>query len=100
MHTPDKATYFYNLIVSLVPIMRENVVHTVSQILTMVWLVAAGRGVAFVPETAARLGVDGVAYLPFSEPAGRPVELHLLWLKESKNPALWQVLDHLQGLSV
>ncbi|GAA4612002.1 LysR substrate-binding domain-containing protein [Actinoallomurus liliacearum] len=100
MHTPDKAAYFYNLVVSLVPIMRENVVHSVSQILTMVWLVAAGRGIAFVPEAAARLGVEGVAYLPLSKPAGRPVELHLLWLKDSKNPALWQVLDRLEGLTL
>ena len=39
-------------------------VHTVSQILTMVTLVAAGRGIAFVPETAKLLGVEGVAFLP------------------------------------
>lgn len=99
MHSPDKAAYFYDLIVSLVPIMRENVVHSVSQVLTMVWLVAAGRGIAFVPEAAARLGVEGVVYLPFSKQAGRPVELHLLWLKESKNTALWRVLKRLEGLT-
>ncbi|WP_255267800.1 LysR substrate-binding domain-containing protein [Actinomadura madurae] len=100
MHSPDKAAYFYDLIVSLVPIMRENVVHSVSQVLTMVWLVAAGRGLAFVPEAATRLGVEGVAYLPFARQAGKPVELHLLWLKEAKNTALWQVLDRLDGLTL
>lgn len=100
MHTPGKARYFYDLVVSLVPIMHQNVVHSVSQVLTMVWLVSAGRGIAFVPEAATRLGIDGVDYLPLPDWVGTPVELHLLWLKEQRNPALWQVLDHLEGLTV
>jgi DNA-binding transcriptional LysR family regulator len=100
MHTPGKARYFYDLVVSLVPIMHQNVVHSVSQVLTMIWLVSAGRGIAFVPEAATRLGIDGVEYLPLPDWVGTPVELHLLWLKDSQNPALWQVLDHLEGLTV
>ncbi|MBO2446069.1 LysR family transcriptional regulator [Actinomadura barringtoniae] len=100
MHTPGKARYFYDLVVSLVPIMHQNVVHSVSQVLTMVWLVSAGRGIAFVPEAATRLGIDGVEYLPLPDWVGTPVELHLLWLKEQRNPALWRVLDHLEGLTV
>ena len=100
MHTPGKARYFYDLVVSLVPIMHQNVVHSVSQVLTMVWLVSAGRGIAFVPEAATRLGIDGVGYLPLPDWVGTPVELHLLWLKEPRNPALRQVLDHLEGLTV
>jgi DNA-binding transcriptional LysR family regulator len=92
MHSPTKARYFYDLVVSLVPISHQNVVHTVSQVLTMVWLVQAGRGLAFVPESAARLGVKGVEYLPLSGLKDQPVELHLLWLRESRNEALAQVL--------
>jgi len=95
MHTADKARYFYDLIVGLVPIREENVVHSVSQVLTMVWLVAAGRGIAFVPAAATSLNVEGVAYLPLAARVDRPVELHLLWLRESRNPALWQVLAEL-----
>jgi DNA-binding transcriptional LysR family regulator len=99
MHTPDKARYFYDLIVGLVPISEQNVVHRVSQVLTMVWLVAAGRGIAFVPEAATGLNVAGVAYLPLAGRVDEPVELHLLWLKESRNPALWQVLARLEGFA-
>jgi DNA-binding transcriptional LysR family regulator len=99
MHAPGKARYFYDLVVSLVAIRHQNVVHSVSQVLTMVWLVAAGRGIAFVPEAATRLGIDGVEFLPLAGGADKPVELHLLWLKESNNPALWQVLDHFEGLA-
>lgn len=97
MHAPDKARYFYDLVVGLVPIGERNVVHSVSQVLTMVWLVAAGRGIAFVPEAATRLNVDGVTYLPLAGRVDRPVELHLLWLRESRNPALWRLLAGLEA---
>ena len=44
MHSPTKARYFYDLVVGVVPAASQNTVHTVSQVLTMLWLVAAGRG--------------------------------------------------------
>ncbi|PRX97712.1 LysR family transcriptional regulator [Allonocardiopsis opalescens] len=93
MHSPTRARYFYDLIVGLLPIAHQNVVHTASQILTMVWLVAAGRGIAFVPESAVGLGVAGVAYLELAGLGDTRVELHLLWTRESQNPALWRALD-------
>ena len=96
MHSPTKARYFYDLVVGVVPAASQNTVHTVSQVLTMLWLVAAGRGVAFVPESAARLSIDGVGFAQLHTPAPQPVELHLLWLRESKNPALWRTLAVLE----
>ncbi|MGY1643274.1 LysR substrate-binding domain-containing protein [Geodermatophilus sp. SYSU D00703] len=96
MHSPTKARYFYDLVVGLVPVAHENVVHTVSQVLTMLWLVAARRGVAFVPESATRLHIDGVEFAPLATPVREPVELHLLWMRQSRNPALWRVLDVLR----
>src|SRR5919112_6620033 len=53
MHSPTKAKYFYDLVAGIVPIAAENTVHTVSQVLTMLWLVAARPGGAFVPQAAA-----------------------------------------------
>lgn len=97
MHSPVRAQYFYDLVVSLIPVAHENVVHTVSQVLTMLWLVAAGRGVAFVPESAARLGVPGVEFARLDSPVENPVELHLLWSRTSRNPALSEVLRVLHG---
>jgi DNA-binding transcriptional LysR family regulator len=93
MHSPIRARYFYDLVVGLIPIPHQNVVHTVHQVLTMIWLVAAGRGVAFVPASARGLAVAGVEYLELSGLPPYPVELHLLWTKDSRNPALWRVLD-------
>src|SRR3954447_22614196 len=93
MHSPTKARYFYDLLAGVVPFAAENTVHTVSQVLTMLWLVAAGRGVAFVPASAARAPVGGVEFVPLQTATPEPVELHLLWAKNSKNPALWRALS-------
>jgi DNA-binding transcriptional LysR family regulator len=93
MHSPTKARYFYDLVVSLVPTASQNAVHTVSQVLTMLWLVAAGRGIAFVPGTASRLPIEGVEFVRLETAVPEPVELHLLWMRESRNPALRRVLD-------
>jgi DNA-binding transcriptional LysR family regulator len=100
MHSPTRARYFYDLVVSMVPVASENAVHTVSQVLTMLWLVAAGRGIAFVPASAARLPIEGVAFVRLETPVPEPVELHLLWVRESRNPALWRVLELLERSSV
>jgi DNA-binding transcriptional LysR family regulator len=97
MHSPTKARYFYDLIAGVVPIPQEDIVHRVSQVLTMLWLVAAGRGIAFVPASATRLRIEGVGFVRLATPVPEPAELHLLWARESGNPALWRVLDVLDG---
>ncbi|MER5646177.1 LysR family transcriptional regulator [Streptosporangium sp. NPDC002524] len=91
-HSQRRARYFYDLVVSMVPLTQERVIHSVSQVLTMLWLVSAGRGVAFVPASAALLGVPDVAYAPIATHVPEPVELHLLWSRHSRNPALGRVL--------
>jgi DNA-binding transcriptional LysR family regulator len=93
MHSATRAKYFYDLVVGTIPITHENTVHTVSQVLTMLWLVAAGRGIAFVPASAARLSIDGVGFARLATAVPEPVELHLLWLNESANPALWRTVE-------
>lgn len=93
MHSPSEAKYFYDLVVGSVSIAPEQTVHTVSQILTMLWLVSARRGIAFVPASAARLPIEGVGFVRLELTEPEPVELHLLWRRDSANPALWRVLD-------
>ena len=78
------------------PVADENVVHSVSQVLTMLWLVAGGRGIAFVPASAARLGIPGVALPTVAGCRPQPVELHLLWPREARNPALRAILETLR----
>ncbi|NJC21001.1 DNA-binding transcriptional LysR family regulator [Arthrobacter pigmenti] len=93
MHSPTHARYFYDLVVRHVPVEHSNVVHTVSQILTMVALVAAGRGVAFVPESSSLLGVEGVSYLRLADIEPDAVELYAIWNREIRNPALGRLLE-------
>lgn len=88
MHSSTQARYFYDLVVRMIPIQHTNVVHTVSQILTMVSLVAAKRGVAFVPHSATLLGVHAVEFLPLESSVNDPVELHAIWTRNITNPAL------------
>jgi DNA-binding transcriptional LysR family regulator len=100
MYSPTEARYFYDLVVRLFPISSENVVHTVSQVLTMLWLVAGGRGIAFVPESSSRLAIAGVALRSIEGMPAQPVELHLLWGRETRNPALHTVLGCLRNASL
>jgi DNA-binding transcriptional LysR family regulator len=96
MHPPTKARYFYDHVVRLVDVEHGNVVHTVSQILTMVGLVAADRGVAFVPESARLLGIAGVSYLRVANSSSNAVELHAIWDRGARNPALHRMLELVQ----
>ena len=96
MHSPTQARYFYDLVVRLLPIRHGNVVHTVSQIVTMVSLVAAKRGVALVPSSATVLGISGVEFLPLAPAPGNQVELYALWNRKVSNPALSRLLQDLE----
>ncbi|OUM44948.1 LysR family transcriptional regulator [Arthrobacter sedimenti] len=93
MHSPTQAKYFYDLIVRLAPAGQLHYVHTVAQILTMVSLVAANRGIALVPHSTTVLGIDGVRYCDIEGFGSDPVELFAIWLRDSKNPALHRVLE-------
>lgn len=93
MHSPTQAQYFYDLIVRLAPAGQLRYAHTVGQILTMVSLVAAHRGIALVPHSTTVLNIDGVQYCELEGFGSDPVELFAIWSKESKNPALHRVLS-------
>nr|WP_294694381.1 LysR family transcriptional regulator [uncultured Friedmanniella sp.] len=100
MYSPVEARYFYDLVVRLFPNPFENVVHTVSQVLTMLCLVAGGRGIALVPASASQLGIAGVTLRSIEGLPGQPVELQLLWGRDARNPALHTVLDCLREASL
>jgi DNA-binding transcriptional LysR family regulator len=63
----------------------------------MVSLVAAKRGVAFVPHSATLLAIKGVEFLPLAGGSGEePVELHAIWNRKAANPALRRLLQDLE----
>lgn len=87
MYDPVSARYLHDLVMRLLPAPGPVVVHTVTQVLTMLCLVAGGRGVALVPASARRLSLDGVRLLDLDDVAPLPVELSLLWALDGGNPA-------------
>lgn len=93
MYSPVKARYFYDLASRHFPIQHGKVVHTVSQILTMMSLVAAGRGVAIVPASAGQLNIEAVTLLDLADQTEEVVELHAIWRRNHRNPALQRMLE-------
>lgn len=101
-YSPEQARYFHELTVRFLANAHPRIEQRVQQILTVVLLVAAGRGVALVPASARSLNIDGVAYCALAEGGsqsaagdeapGLPVELHAIWKRDSANPILGRVL--------
>lgn len=71
--------------------------HEVAETSTLVTLVAAGLGVAVVPEPVSELGVPGVTYRPLSGPDAH-VELAAAARVSDRSPALSRALDLLGPL--
>lgn len=78
-----------------VPLVR----HEVEETSTLVTLVAAGLGVAVVPEPTAALGVTGVRYRPLA--GNRPVTVDLLAAHAARahSPLVERVLEVLRGVA-
>lgn len=104
MYSATAAHYFHDLVKRLIPAPGPTVAYTVTQVLTMLTLVAAGRGVALVPASTRSLHPDGLALLPLRDAPSAPVELHVLWSREGSNPAgqavVARVLDALAAAPV
>lgn len=95
MFSQTGASYFRNI---LLEIFNENnispnITQSVTQIHTMLGLVSAELGVAFVPESAAVLGLPGVVFRNIDHFIKRQVELHLIWKSENNNPAIKTLLE-------
>ncbi|MDY6809553.1 MAG: LysR family substrate-binding domain-containing protein, partial [Actinomycetota bacterium] len=65
--------------------------HEVAETSTLVTLVAAGLGVALVPEPTAALGIAGVRYLPL-KPEAPTVDLAVARLADEPSPAIEHAL--------
>ena len=96
MHSPVEARYFSDIATRMMPITRWKQRYTVSQVSTMVALVAAGCGVALVPESAAALGVSGVTYAPVVTSEPRPIELHAVWRADDTRPLTRRIVHELR----
>ncbi|MFI5735688.1 LysR substrate-binding domain-containing protein [Kribbella sp. NPDC051587] len=85
-----RAGYFHELTVRFLAGSQHHITQRVQQVLTVVLLVTAGRGIALVPDSARDLGVPGVRFQQL-DLAGAPVELHAIWARDSTSPVLRRV---------
>jgi len=72
--------------------------HEVEETSTLITLVAAGLGVAIVPEPTSALGVADVVYRRLAEPAGT-VELAVALVESRRTPLIDRVLEVLRTIS-
>jgi DNA-binding transcriptional LysR family regulator len=69
--------------------------HEVSEISIILTLVAAGLGVALLPESVLALRVDGVRYVPVADDVA--VDLALAWRRGDPSPALTRLVEALEA---
>ena len=101
MYAPYESRYFYDLLVAeftRAQVLPRYVQH-LSQIHSILSLVRAGLGLAIVPEASASLHMEGVVFRPLRIKAAKPVELFLVWRKESDNPLLPAIIDVAREIS-
>lgn len=94
MYSPIEARYFHELLVSIFreARVRPRFTQYLSQVHSLLAMVHAGWGIAFVPESAAQMRFPGIAFRPLRLSDATPVELHLVWRRANDNPALHALL--------
>lgn len=92
------ASYFADLVASVLGSAQPRSRQRVSQVHTMLALVAAGRGFAIVPESATTFHLDGVAVRPLAEWRRPVVEVRAAWDASNPNAALHRALQVVPAL--
>ena len=95
MYSTDGARYFHDLVTGLLNRGQVNpaTVQYMTQIHSILALVSAGLGAAMVPAAAQSLHFDGVTFRVIKTTPERPVELYLVWRRDSDNAVMSQFLD-------
>jgi DNA-binding transcriptional LysR family regulator len=95
-YSPMEARYFHDLVAGTFSRagVHPDFTQYVTQIHTILALVRAGLGAALIPEAAATLRFEGVAFRPLRKlrPA-KPVELYMAWKHDNDNPVLAKFLE-------
>ena len=99
---PEQSRYFYELSLRFLTNARPQVEQRVHQVLTVLLLVAADRGLALAPTSATSLAIPGIVFKELVHGGGetaldvdpeRPVELYAVWSREAVSPVVRRVLD-------
>ncbi|WP_411700410.1 LysR family transcriptional regulator [Conyzicola sp.] len=93
MYAASGASYFADLVASVLVNVRPRSVQRLTQVHSMMSLVGAGRGAAIVPESAGTFRIDGVVLRPLVEWERPVVELRAVWRRDSSNAAMLRALE-------
>lgn len=97
-YDPTEAEYFRTLVANLLEGVRTLPSQQITQIHSMVALVAANQGIALVPKSTERLGMAGVVFRPVATAEMRPARLVAVWRRDNSNPAFPVALTVLRAL--
>ncbi len=90
MYARQGAGYFHAMLMRLFEDagVTPHYVQHVTQIHSMLGLVHAGLAAAIVPESASGLHMNDVQFRRLATTPERPVELHMAWRRDNRNPVL------------
>ena len=95
---PVQAAYFHDLVKSILQDTPVRYRQQVTQVHSVVALVASNHGLALVPESAMHLQVSGVVYRPIADFQERSIPLHAVWRSDSTNPGFKIIVKRLYRL--
>jgi DNA-binding transcriptional LysR family regulator len=105
-YAPQQSQYFAELSARFLANAHPRIEQRVHQVLTAMLLVAAERGLALAPASAASLHVEGVSFRELDHGGGdtrldadpeRPVELHAIWSRHAVSPVVRRVLGVIEA---
>jgi DNA-binding transcriptional LysR family regulator len=85
-YSPDQARYFRVLVDTVLAAVPTHPSQEITQVHSMLSLVAANKGIALVPQSAAKLRMSGIAYRPIAEHRDPKVKLRAVWRADNSNP--------------
>jgi DNA-binding transcriptional LysR family regulator len=93
MYAAAGASYFADLVASVLVNVRPRSTQRLTQVHSMMSLVGAGRGAAIVPASASTFHINGVVLRPIADWERPVVELRAVWRRDSSNAALRRALE-------
>ncbi|QOR72587.1 LysR family transcriptional regulator [Ruania alkalisoli] len=98
-YSATDAAYFDELSSAVLAGVSTHRHERLTQVHSMLALVAARRGVAIVPRSATRMHPDGVTFREIAGWREPVVRLHAVWRSSTSNPALRRALNGLPSLA-
>lgn len=98
-YSPIESHYFKALVDRVLADVTVRPSQQIAQVHSMLSLVAANKGIALVPASAAKLGMSGVAFRGLREHPDALVRLHAVWRRDNSNPVMESVRRMLTELN-